>query len=180
MDFLNLKHYKRSILVASGLILAMVALAGLRSNVHESGAKNEISSPSTLLQDIVRMHPQSEEFADAQGLFQVCTVHAQSVPSISHSLLPVLLLTVLPLQYPRLGKTNHLRPNQPFWRNLAISATCQMSYGSTTAASGSATFRTRLPHPLSLSVQFALKLQPPPTHPPLLSALSPPTGTDGD
>jgi hypothetical protein len=52
----------------------MVALAGLRSNVLEPGSWNDISSVSTpysLLQDIMHVHVQSEEFANAQDLFEV-------------------------------------------------------------------------------------------------------------
>ncbi len=71
--FLNPQQFKRSILVASGLLFAMVALAGLRSNVQKSASWNEISSPSSLLQDIMRVHPESEEIAHTQELFEVKT-----------------------------------------------------------------------------------------------------------
>jgi hypothetical protein len=113
------KHYKRSAMVAMGLLLAMVALVGMRSNVLESGvSSNEIvsvSSPASLLQDVMRVHPQSEEFANAQDLFQVNTVS---------STWPVLDLAPLP-GYDTIQISDQSHPALMFPQNcLHLTPTC--------------------------------------------------------
>jgi hypothetical protein len=86
----------------------MVALAGLRSNVLQSASWNEVSS-SSLLQEIMRVHPESEELANTQELFQVNTApHTMTVsPSFDPSLPPSPdPLSVLPL--PSICKKRHI------------------------------------------------------------------------
>ena len=70
-NFAHGKSSKRSMVVASGLIFALLALASLRTtSVDKSGIAPTLS-PSSLLQEILQVHPNSDTFAGAQDLFQV-------------------------------------------------------------------------------------------------------------
>jgi hypothetical protein len=55
---------KRGMLVTSSLVVALLALASWNAMYSRP-------TSSSLLQDIMKAHPESTEYADAEALFQV-------------------------------------------------------------------------------------------------------------